>query len=106
MVCGTHMHTEKGLAIEIGGSLIGNGGVARSMVSEITDESNRAKAFSLFGFCWGVGMIGKLMVDIRKDIVTDFFLAGKFSHGSLDDRKAVTDGSSLCGPISFRTRNR
>ena len=37
---------------------LGNGGVARSMLSEITDETNRAKAFSLFGFCWGIGMIG------------------------------------------------
>ncbi|KAI8137529.1 major facilitator superfamily domain-containing protein [Fennellomyces sp. T-0311] len=40
------------------GILNGNGGVARSMVAEITDETNRAKAFSLFGFCWGIGMIG------------------------------------------------
>ncbi|ORZ11183.1 major facilitator superfamily domain-containing protein [Absidia repens] len=36
----------------------GNGGVARSMLSEITDTTNRAKAFSIFGFCWGIGMIG------------------------------------------------
>ncbi|KAJ8659259.1 hypothetical protein O0I10_004973 [Lichtheimia ornata] len=40
------------------GIVNGNGGVARSMLSEITDETNRAKAFSLFGFCWGIGMIG------------------------------------------------
>lgn len=39
------------------GIVNGNGGVARSMLSEITDETNRAKAFSLFGFCWGIGMI-------------------------------------------------
>ncbi|KAI8364770.1 major facilitator superfamily domain-containing protein [Radiomyces spectabilis] len=40
------------------GIVNGNNGVARSMVSEITDTSNRAKAFSMFGFCWGIGMIG------------------------------------------------
>ncbi|KAI9492746.1 major facilitator superfamily domain-containing protein [Zychaea mexicana] len=39
------------------GILNGNSGVARSMLSEITDETNRATAFSLFGFCWGMGMI-------------------------------------------------
>ncbi|KAI9299694.1 major facilitator superfamily domain-containing protein, partial [Cunninghamella echinulata] len=37
------------------GIVNGNGGVARSMLSEITDSTNRAKAFSLFGFCWGIG---------------------------------------------------
>ncbi|KAI9319787.1 major facilitator superfamily domain-containing protein [Dichotomocladium elegans] len=41
------------------GIVNGNGGVARSMTAEITDETNRAKAFSLFGFCWGLGMIGR-----------------------------------------------
>ncbi|OAD78155.1 hypothetical protein PHYBLDRAFT_140257 [Phycomyces blakesleeanus NRRL 1555(-)] len=40
------------------GIVNGNSGVARSMVSEITDSTNRAKAFSIFGFCWGIGMIG------------------------------------------------
>ncbi|EIE90760.1 hypothetical protein RO3G_15471 [Rhizopus delemar RA 99-880] len=40
------------------GIMNGNAGVARSMVSEITDHTNKAKAFSLFGFCWGAGMIG------------------------------------------------
>ncbi|KAI8343212.1 major facilitator superfamily domain-containing protein [Chlamydoabsidia padenii] len=40
------------------GIMNGNGAVARSMVSEITDSTNRAKAFSIFGFCWGIGMIG------------------------------------------------
>ncbi|KAI8096311.1 major facilitator superfamily domain-containing protein [Halteromyces radiatus] len=40
------------------GIVNGNGGVARSMISEITDATNRAKAFSIFGFCWGIGMIG------------------------------------------------
>ncbi|CEP19906.1 hypothetical protein [Parasitella parasitica] len=41
------------------GIMNGNSGVARSMVSEITDNTNKAKAFSIFGFCWGSGMIGK-----------------------------------------------
>ncbi|KAI7862738.1 major facilitator superfamily domain-containing protein [Spinellus fusiger] len=39
------------------GIVNGNGGAARSMLSEITDSTNRAKAFSIFGFCWGMGMI-------------------------------------------------
>ncbi|CAO3654534.1 unnamed protein product [Mucor fragilis] len=39
------------------GIMNGNSGVARSMVSEITDNTNKAKAFSIFGFCWGAGMI-------------------------------------------------
>ncbi|KAI8645743.1 major facilitator superfamily domain-containing protein [Parasitella parasitica] len=39
------------------GIMNGNSGVARSMVSEITDNTNKAKAFSIFGFCWGTGMI-------------------------------------------------
>jgi MFS family permease len=43
------------------GIMNGNAGVARSMVSEITDHTNKAKAFSLFGFCWGAGMIGKFI---------------------------------------------
>ncbi|CAO3669583.1 unnamed protein product [Rhizopus stolonifer] len=40
------------------GTMNGNSGVARSAVSEITDNTNKAKAFSIFGFCWGAGMIG------------------------------------------------
>ncbi|KAG0184782.1 hypothetical protein DFQ28_010515 [Apophysomyces sp. BC1034] len=35
-----------------------NSGVARSMVTEITDETNRAAAFSIVSFCWGIGLIG------------------------------------------------
>ena len=42
------------------GIMNGNSGVARSMVSEITDNTNKAKAFSIFGFCWGAGMIGNV----------------------------------------------
>ncbi|CAG8791357.1 11905_t:CDS:2, partial [Acaulospora morrowiae] len=35
-----------------------NIGVAKSMLGEITDRTNQTKAFSLFGFCWGIGCIG------------------------------------------------
>ena len=44
------------------GMMNGNGGVARSLVSEITDRTNKAKAFSIFGFCWGAGLIGRTIV--------------------------------------------
>ncbi|KAI9250000.1 major facilitator superfamily domain-containing protein [Sporodiniella umbellata] len=39
------------------GIMNGNNGVARSFLSEITDNTNKARAFSMFGFCWGMGMI-------------------------------------------------
>ncbi|CAH1762330.1 3451_t:CDS:2 [Entrophospora sp. SA101] len=39
------------------GMLNGNVGVAKSMLGELTDKTNQAKAFSLFGFCWGMGCI-------------------------------------------------
>ncbi|RHZ81069.1 hypothetical protein Glove_124g17 [Diversispora epigaea] len=39
------------------GILNGNIGVAKSMLGEITDKTNQAKAFSIFGFCWGFGTI-------------------------------------------------
>jgi MFS family permease len=42
------------------GIMNGNSGVARSLVSEITDNTNKAKAFAIFGFCWGAGMIGNV----------------------------------------------
>ncbi|KAI7852069.1 major facilitator superfamily domain-containing protein [Circinella umbellata] len=40
------------------GFINGNAGVARSMLAEITDGTNRATAFSLFGLTWGLGIIG------------------------------------------------
>ncbi|KAI8979065.1 major facilitator superfamily domain-containing protein [Mycotypha africana] len=40
------------------GIMNGNMGVARTAVTEITDETNRTKAFSLFGLCYGLGLIG------------------------------------------------
>lgn len=37
--------------------LLGNIGVAKSIMGELTDSTNRAKAFSLFGFCMAIGCI-------------------------------------------------
>ncbi|OZJ06400.1 hypothetical protein BZG36_00665 [Bifiguratus adelaidae] len=39
------------------GILNGNVGVAKSVLGEITDHTNQARAFSVFGLCWGVGMV-------------------------------------------------
>ncbi|KAL1922452.1 uncharacterized protein VTP21DRAFT_9991 [Calcarisporiella thermophila] len=39
------------------GVLNGNIGVIKSMLAEITDETNQAKAFSLLEFIWGLGTI-------------------------------------------------
>ncbi|CAG8726523.1 305_t:CDS:2, partial [Funneliformis mosseae] len=39
------------------GMLNGNAGVAKSMLGELTDKTNQAKGFSVFGFCWGLGVI-------------------------------------------------
>ena len=36
----------------------GNTGIAKSMLAEITDKTNQARAFSLFGLTWSVGGIG------------------------------------------------
>ncbi|CAG9312749.1 unnamed protein product [Blepharisma stoltei] len=43
----------------LSGLMNGNIGVAKAYVTEITDETNSAKLFSLLGFSWGLGiMIG------------------------------------------------
>ncbi|KAG1058143.1 hypothetical protein G6F43_000087 [Rhizopus delemar] len=63
------------------GIMNGNAGVARSMVSEITDHTNKAKAFSLFGFCWGAGMIGPALGGYLNHPATHFpslFSANQF----------------------------
>ncbi|KAJ1566578.1 hypothetical protein HK405_009260 [Cladochytrium tenue] len=39
------------------GFLNGNIGVAKCLLGEITDETNQAKAFSIFGLMWGIGLI-------------------------------------------------
>ncbi|KAG0164604.1 hypothetical protein DFQ28_009172 [Apophysomyces sp. BC1034] len=60
------------------GIVNGNSGVARSMVTEITDETNRAAAFSIFGFCWGIGLIaGK---EQRKNLCKGGFLCKPAEH--------------------------
>lgn len=42
--------------------LVGNVGVAKSMLGEIADDTNQAQAFSVFGFAWGIGMVGTLAI--------------------------------------------
>ncbi|KAH7103208.1 MFS general substrate transporter [Auriculariales sp. MPI-PUGE-AT-0066] len=41
----------------LAGCLAGNAAIIQSMVSEITDETNQARAFSLFSLCWNLGCI-------------------------------------------------
>ncbi|KAI8916233.1 major facilitator superfamily domain-containing protein [Gorgonomyces haynaldii] len=41
----------------LNGLLNGNAGVAKSMLAELTDDTNRASAFSLFGFTFAIGII-------------------------------------------------
>ncbi|RUS31665.1 hypothetical protein BC938DRAFT_477342 [Jimgerdemannia flammicorona] len=36
---------------------LGNVGVSKSVLGEITDNTNQPMAFALFGFCWGIGGI-------------------------------------------------
>jgi sugar phosphate permease len=44
------------------GLLNGNTGIAKSMLAEITDKTNQARAFSLFGLTWSVGgIVGPLI---------------------------------------------
>lgn len=46
----------------IAGVLNGNVGVAKTMMAELTDESNRAFAFSMFPVTWVFGStVGKLV---------------------------------------------
>jgi len=53
------------------GLMNGNIGIAKSVLAEITDETNRTGAFQLFGLMWEVGsvlgpMIGGLLADPAK----------------------------------------
>ena len=41
-------------------TIIGNIGVSKSALSEITDSTNSARAFSTFGLVFGLGGIGML----------------------------------------------
>jgi len=43
----------------LSGLLNGNTGIAKTMLGEITDKTNQARAFSLFGLTWSIGGIGK-----------------------------------------------
>ena len=42
----------------LSGLLNGNIGVAKSVLGEITDKTNQSRAFSVFGFVYGLGFIG------------------------------------------------
>uniref|UniRef100_A0A6B2L3I2 Major facilitator superfamily (MFS) profile domain-containing protein n=1 Tax=Arcella intermedia TaxID=1963864 RepID=A0A6B2L3I2_9EUKA len=45
------------LARSLNGFLNGNIGVVKTYLSEITDNTNAHKGFSIFGLCWGTGLI-------------------------------------------------
>ena len=53
----THTHTTSSRS-SLARSLCSNTGVVKTYLAEITDSSNRAKAFSIFGLCGGAGRIG------------------------------------------------
>lgn len=61
------------------GLLNGNNGVAKSVLAEVTDDSNRALAFSLVSFLWNLGsMVGPVLGGLLADPVAqypDSFLA-------------------------------
>eukprot|EP00842_Homolaphlyctis_polyrhiza_P001507 jgi/Hompol1/2357/HPOL_005965-RA len=55
------------------GLLNGNVGVAKSVLGEITDSTNRSRAFSIFGLMFGVGMIvGPMLGGFLADPATNF----------------------------------
>jgi MFS family permease len=69
------------MARMVGGLLNGNMGIAKSILADITDTSNRPFAFSLLGLMWGLGMIagpiiGGFFCDPVKNI--PFFKASLF----------------------------
>jgi len=46
----------------LSGLLNGNTGIAKTMLGEITDKTNQARAFSLFGLTWSIGgIVGPLI---------------------------------------------
>jgi MFS family permease len=56
-----------------GGFMNGNMGIAKSILADITDSSNRALAFSLLGLMWGLGMIaGPIFGGFFSDPVRQF----------------------------------
>ena len=59
-VCMVMFGTSKSLPFALvtrglNGLLNGNSGVARTYMREITDSTNQARGFALFGTAWGVG---------------------------------------------------
>ena len=62
----------------LNGLLNGTVSLARTMISEITDDTNRSKAFSFFPVCWNVGSIGIyiylfILIIIRMVIIFFYF---------------------------------
>ncbi|KAF9365190.1 hypothetical protein BGX34_010994 [Mortierella sp. NVP85] len=45
------------VSLSMCGLLNGNVGVAKSMLGELSDQTNQSQALSVFGFAWGMGMI-------------------------------------------------
>ncbi|KAK3814368.1 MAG: major facilitator superfamily domain-containing protein [Benniella sp.] len=61
------------------GLLNGNIGVAKSMLGELSDQTNQSQAFSVFGFAWGMGMVSSYLTDPAKNFPDifgdwDFFI--------------------------------
>ncbi|ORY03544.1 MFS general substrate transporter [Basidiobolus meristosporus CBS 931.73] len=57
----------------LAGILNGNIGVIKSLLAEITDKSNRAKAFSLLPLVWGVGsVVGPLLGGLLSEPATQY----------------------------------
>ncbi|KAJ3081493.1 hypothetical protein HK102_002310, partial [Quaeritorhiza haematococci] len=55
------------------GFLNGNVGVAKCVLGEITDETNQAMGFSIFGLVWGIGMIcGPMLGGFLSNPVTKY----------------------------------
>jgi MFS family permease len=61
------------------GFLNGNVGVAKCVLGEISDKSNRGMAFSCFGFCFGVGMVaGPAIGGLLQQPVENGYISGEF----------------------------
>ncbi|ORY05975.1 MFS general substrate transporter [Basidiobolus meristosporus CBS 931.73] len=57
----------------IAGILNGNIGVIKSLLAEITDKTNRAKAFSLLPLVWGIGsVVGPLLGGLLSEPATQY----------------------------------
>lgn len=49
----------------LGGLLNGTMGIAKSIVAELTDKTNRSAGFSMIGFVTGLGFISKLKTKLH-----------------------------------------